>query len=307
MTLLEYRVFHTVIQQGTFARAAQALHLTPSAISHAVSSMEEACGFALFVRGRGGVRLTHMGETLYPLIRQVLSAEEAFNQAIDDVKGVQKGTVRIGAFNSVCVSWVPELVRAYRAEFPEVTLEVYQGSYSDVLQWIKTDVVDLGFLSQESAGDLSFKPLYRDRLMVLAPRGWPTKAPGVITPEELRGQSFVVQGDTVDADIQAFLSRHEISVRTTSRVTDDLSTFAMVEGGFGLCIMPNLVLEAYHGSAEILPIEPISYREFGVAVSHPQMLPPAVRQMLRVIEGFAAQKRLQAPAANAQLHAFLSE
>ena len=40
MTLLEYRIFHTVTQQGSFARAAQILHLTPSAISHAVSSME---------------------------------------------------------------------------------------------------------------------------------------------------------------------------------------------------------------------------------------------------------------------------
>ena len=62
MTLLEYRIFHTVIEQGSFARAAQVLHLTPSAISHAVSSMEESCGFSLFVRGKGGVSLTRSGE-----------------------------------------------------------------------------------------------------------------------------------------------------------------------------------------------------------------------------------------------------
>ena len=50
MTLLEYRIFHTVTQQGSFARAAQILHLTPSAISHAVSSMEESCGFSFAAR-----------------------------------------------------------------------------------------------------------------------------------------------------------------------------------------------------------------------------------------------------------------
>ena len=75
MTLLEYRIFHTVTQQGSFAQAAQVMHLTPSAISHAVSAMEEECGFQLFVRGRGGVTLTHTGESLYPLIRQVLDAD----------------------------------------------------------------------------------------------------------------------------------------------------------------------------------------------------------------------------------------
>ena len=118
MTLLEYRIFHTVTQQGSFARAAQILHLTPSAISHAVSSMEESCGFSLFVRGKGGVSLTRSGEALYPVIRQVLSADEALTQTVGELKGVQRGKVRIGAFNSVCVAWLPQLVAEYRVKYP---------------------------------------------------------------------------------------------------------------------------------------------------------------------------------------------
>ena len=90
MTLLEYRIFHTVTQQGSFARAAQILHLTPSAISHAVSSMEESCGFSLFVRGKGGVSLTRSGEALYPVIRQVLSADEALTQTVAEQKEAAK-------------------------------------------------------------------------------------------------------------------------------------------------------------------------------------------------------------------------
>ena len=186
MTLLEYRIFHTVTQQGSFARAAQILHLTPSAISHAVSSMEEACGFALFVRGKGGVSLTRSGEALYPVIRQVLSADEALNQTVGELKGVQRGKVRIGAFNSVCVTWLPQLVTECRAKYPGVEIEIDQGTYDDVIEWIKTGVVDLGFLSTESTRDLTVRPLYRDRLMCVAPRGFKTRMPGVITPEEMR-------------------------------------------------------------------------------------------------------------------------
>ena len=179
MTLLEYRIFHTVTQQGSFARAAQILHLTPSAISHAVSSMEEACGFALFVRGKGGVSLTRSGEALYPVIRQVLSADEALTQTVGELKGVQRGKVRIGAFNSVCV-----------AKYPGVEIEIDQGTYDDVIEWIKTGVVDLGFLSTESTRDLTVRPLYRDRLMCVAPRGFRTHTPGVITPEEMRAETL---------------------------------------------------------------------------------------------------------------------
>ena len=290
MTLLEYRIFHAVTQQGSFAKAAQVLHLTPSAISHAVSSMEKACGFSLFVRGRGGVTLSHNGEALYPLIRQVLSAEEALTQTMDEFKGVQRGKVRLGAFNSVCVSWIPEIVKAYRTRFPGVEIEIHQGTYADVIQWIKTGIVDLGFLSTESTKELNVQPLYRDRLMCIVPKGFRTRHPGYITPDEIRDETFVVQGDSVDADIQAFLSKYQFQVRASCRVTDDLSTIAMVESGFGVCILPNLILERMHGAVDIYPIEPVEYREFGIAALNSQMMPPAVRQMAQFIEEFSAEK-----------------
>ena len=299
MTLLEYRIFHTVTQQGSFARAAQVLHLTPSAISHAVSSMEESCGFALFVRGKGGVSLTRSGEALYPVIRQVLSADDALAQIVDELKGVQRGTVRIGAFNSVCMSWLPQIVTSYKRKFPGVDIEIHQGTYDDVIAWIKTGTVDLVFLSTKSTRELSVHPLYRDRLMCVVPKGFRTLNPGYVTPEELRHETFVIQGDATDADIQAFLAKHRFSVRASCRVVDDLSTIAMVESGFGICILPSLILERAHGNVDAYPIEPMEYREFGIAVQNPQMLAPAVRQMAAHIEAFAREKRAENPQTNA--------
>ena len=297
MTLLEYRIFYTVTQQGSFARAAQILHLTPSAISHAVASMEEACGFALFVRGKGGVSLTRNGEALYPVIRQILSADEAIVQTIGELNGVTRGTVKIGAFNSVCMTWLPHIVTSFQKKYPGVHIEINQGTYEDVIEWIKTGKVDIGFLSTESTRALSVQPLYRDRLMCVVPRGFKTKNPGYITPEEMRGETFVVQGDETDADIQAFLSKYRFSIRASCRVVDDLSTIAMVESGFGICILPSLILERAHGDVDTYPIEPAEYREFGIAVQNPDMIPPAVRQMMAHIEAYAAAKQAEETAA----------
>ena len=298
MTLLEYRIFHTVTQQGSFARAAQILHLTPSAISHAVSSMEESCGFSLFVRGKGGVSLTRSGEALYPVISQVLAADDALCQTVGELKGVQRGKVRVGAFNSVCVAWLSPIVSGFRAKYPGVEIEISQGTYADVIEWIKTGVVDLGFLSTESARDLTVFPLFRDRLMCVVPAGFETSTPGVITPEEMSRQTFVVQGDATDADVQAFLAKYNISVQPSCRVLDDLSTIAMVESGFGICIMPSLTLERIHGEVETLAIEPLEYREIGIAMINPQMMAPAVRQMALFIDEFARKKRQETPCAN---------
>ena len=61
MTLLSYQVFQTVVGQGSFQKAAEILNLTPSAVSHAIASMEQELGFSLFTRNKAGVDLTNYG------------------------------------------------------------------------------------------------------------------------------------------------------------------------------------------------------------------------------------------------------
>ena len=89
-----------------------------------------------------------------------------------------------------------------------------------------------------------------------------------------------------------------LSVRASCRVVDDMSTIAMVESGFGISILPSLILERVHGDVNVYPIEPVEYREFGIAVQNPQMMAPAVRQMAAHIESYAAQRRAEDPQAN---------
>ena len=59
MTLLSYQIFQTVVEQGSFQRAAEVLNLTPSAISHAISTAEKELGFPLFNRNKNGVTSIH--------------------------------------------------------------------------------------------------------------------------------------------------------------------------------------------------------------------------------------------------------
>ena len=58
MTLLSYQVFKTVVEQGSFQKASEVLGITPSAVSHAVASMENELGTSLFIRSKSGITLT---------------------------------------------------------------------------------------------------------------------------------------------------------------------------------------------------------------------------------------------------------
>ena len=242
MTLFSYEIFDAVARQGSFNKAAQQLHLTPSAISHAIAVMEEELGFALFNRGKNGVSMTSYGASLYPSIRAVLNSDEALKQSIARLNGLEKGKVKLGAFNSVCASLLPGLLKSFAAQYPQIEIEVYQGTYDDVKEWLRTGQVDIAFLSSTCKEEFNLTELFREPLLCIVPQDWPEPQDGVMTPALMNGQSFVVQCDATDAEMRQFLKKYKISTERRCHVIDDQSNIAMVEAGLGISIMPQMLL-----------------------------------------------------------------
>ena len=181
MTLFSYEIFDAVARQGSFNKAAQQLHLTPSAISHAIAVMEEELGFALFNRGKNGVSMTSYGASLYPSIRDVLNSDEALKQSIARLNGLEKGKVKLGVFNSVCASLLPGLLKSFAAHYPQIEIEVYQGTYDDVKEWLRTGQVDIAFLSSTCREEFNLTELFREPLLCIVPQDWPEPENGVMT------------------------------------------------------------------------------------------------------------------------------
>ena len=287
MTFLSYQVFMAVVEQESFQKAAQALKLTPSAISHAVSAMEEELGSMLFVRSRHGVYLTNYGKELFPYIKNVLNSDEYLQQAVAQFNGMQKGLVRLGTFNSACVEWLPSLLKDFERKYPKVRLDIYQGTYDDVYHWLRDGIVDLGFLSSTSVGELAYVPVYEDRLVCVTPKGFQTKHPGYVTIEELREQRFVIQREGCDADVNHFLEKYHLSGSGGSRILDDMSAIALVMGGYGVCLVPELVIRNIPFPVDVYPLDVEEKRTIVLASLRSDVFAPAVRRMYDyIIERF---------------------
>lgn len=288
MTLLTYQVFKTVADIGSFHKAADILGLTPSAISHAIASMESELGFSVLTRSKNGVTLTNYGEHLLPYVNAVLNSDESLRQFIAETNGLKSGKVKIGVFSSVCTNWLPDIMSSFEAKYPEVEIEVFQGSYDEVAFWIKNGVVDLGFLSVSSAKDIPIEPLYNDPLVCVLPKG--TKTEGeYMEVDDMRGYSFVTQRESTDADIQTFLKEHSLSVQSSYHVVDDLSTVRLVEKGFGICLMPELCMNDIPYDVDVFPIRGNPCRIIGIATMNPDFMAPAVRTMYNhIIEKYSA-------------------
>jgi DNA-binding transcriptional LysR family regulator len=276
MTLLSYQVLKTVADQGSFRKAAELLGLTPSAVSHAVSSMEKELGFFVFNRGKNGVTLTNYGERLLPYVNAVLNSDESLQQAVAEFNGLKQGRIKIGCFSSVCTNWMPELMHAFAKSYPAIEMEIFQGTYDDVSYWIKNGVVDVGFLSVSSAGEIPIVPLYKDPLLCVVPKGLRTRQ-GRVEVEELREYQFVTQRESTDADIQNFMKEHDLNVTSNYHVVDDLSTVAMVAHGFGICLMPEMVMQDIPYEVDCFHLKEDAYRIIGLAALDFEAMAPAVR------------------------------
>ena len=276
MTLLSYQVLKTVADQGSFRKAAELLGLTPSAVSHAVSSMEKELGFFVFNRGKNGVMLTKYGERLLPYVNAVLNSDESLQQAVAEFNGLKQGRIKIGCFSSVCTNWMPELIHAFAKSYPAIEMEIFQGTYDDVSYWIKNGVVDVGFLSVSSAGEIPIVPLYKDSLLCVVPKGLRTRQ-GRMEVEELREYQFVTQRESTDADIQNFMKEHDLNVTSNYHVVDDLSTVAMVAHGFGICLMPEMVMQDIPYEVDCFHLKEDAYRIIGLAALDFETMAPAVR------------------------------
>ncbi len=287
MTLTFCRVFHAIVQQGNFIKAAEALHMTPSAVSHAVADAERQVGFKLFSRTRNGVVMTQCGADLYVTIQQLLNDEEALRQAIDQINGLERGTVRLGIFNSVCTNWMPDIFRIFGERYPHIRIDIYEGGYDDVIRWIKLGDVDFGFLSTSCTSDLRVEPLYRDPLICIVPPDFVTEVPGRITVEEMKGQRFVIQREGSDSDVQALFSKFGLSFHASCHVLDDTSVMTMVACGRGISVMPTLTAKGLEGDLQVLRLEPEECRVIGLSAVDKKRLSPAATELYRCICDYA--------------------
>ena len=283
MTLFSYKVFLTTVEQMNFRKAADILNLTPSAVSHCIGNMEEELGFPLFIRRKNKISLTSNGAILLQYVRQLLKTEDVVNQAIDELKGLQRGIVRLGCFNSVCTKWIPGLVKEFKDKYPGIEVEIFQGTYADIVSWLNTGEIDIGFLSVSSAGNIPIKALYKDRLMAVTPRGFYEEGKTTVKVEELSDCQFVQPMENCDADSQNLFKEYGYKTKSLCHVIDDLSILTMVEAGFGVCILPKMVVDCFNLNVDVYPLEPETYRIVGVSCYDPSCSVPAVQKLYQMI------------------------
>ena len=278
-----YEVFLKVCETGSFSKAAEALNYTQSGISQIMAGLEDELGVQLFARFKRGVMLTDNGKRLTPYIRELVNRKYMLRQAAFDINHKVEGKLRVGSFSSITALWMPQMIHYFKAHYPKVEIEILDGNYDEIRDWILHGQVDCGFLSSIVTGELRFYPLWEDPLCAVMPEGHPLAEQENITLPELFQYPLIIETPGCDNDIQHLLEKCPVTPEISYSFRDDSLIMAFVRSGLGVTISQELVLRAFTSGVVARPLEPRCCRAIGLAF--PKTANSVVSQtMLRYFE-----------------------
>lgn len=146
MNLKQLTTFVRIVEKGSFAAAADALHTTQSTVSARVKDLEHYLGVALFDRSAHRAQLTAKGRELFDMSRQVVGTLEQLRDRIGD-KQALTGTLRLGVVGVVAGTWLPALVKELRARHPALELDLEVALSRTLLQKLRDAFLDIAIIA----------------------------------------------------------------------------------------------------------------------------------------------------------------
>ena len=288
-----YEAFLKIIETGSFTAAAKQLGYTQSAVSQIVQSLEYELDTQLVIRSRKGITLTPDGEQFLPYIKNICYAEKELFKKQHEMKGLDKGIVKIGALTSVACHILPNSIKRFKRTFPGVQFEIRQGEYTDITNWILEGAVDFGFLSDQTSPLLTMHHLMDDPLLaVLSPLDALAKEAS-LSLESLATEPFILIDEGESNDALELFEAANLEADIHYIVEEDYAAMALIEQQLGVAIMPELMLARSPYRVTTRPLKPAAMRPLHLAYKDYKILPIASRSFIdSLIAQFAKQKIL---------------
>lgn len=251
MRLDQLRSFEAVARLSSFTRAAQELFLAQPSLSRQIGALEAELGAALFRRAPSGVTLTAAGEVLLPVTRRMLADARGAREQLDELAGLRRGRVRLGAPPTLCVSLVADVLAAYRAAHPGIELHITEGGSRSLVDALDEGALDLALVvtrgEQGPAPSTELLPLLSEELVVISASAAGEGSPGqqrqvtlaqlATMPQVAFSRSYDLRVATDAAFAAAGLAP---SIAVEGAEMDAVLRF--VERGIGVAVVPAMVV-----------------------------------------------------------------
>ena len=255
------------VDLGSFTKAAEVLGYTQSGLTHMMNSLEKEVGFTLLERGRSGVRLTEEGERIAPAVREFLQANARLDSVIEQVASSRTEIIRVSAYASIAMHWLPGIIQRFREECPDVDVDIRMADHVDVPhELLAQGKMDAILVSPQDEGQYEWVHLADDPMFAVLPKDFDTQGMTAFPLAAFEARDFIMPSQGFDKDIMRIFNRIGVKPHILPTWVDDPTVISMVSHGLGVSMMTELTVRGRTDGVKLLPVEPASSRELGLAV-----------------------------------------
>ncbi len=274
-------VFLTVAETGSFRKAADELGYTQAGISYIIGAMEEAAGCSLFLREHGGVKLTSEGELLLPQIQQLHAWERRFAQTVNELNGLEKGTLRVQIFDSVSVHWIPKILREFCRDYPGIKVELFtEENARRAEEMVLNGEADCGFFLTGKVDGLDTIPLIEEHLMAVVSPDHPLANEKHFPISQIEKYPYIRMKYEEASPIGQAFREENITPNVAFTMDNDYAAMAMVSNGLGFCIFPELLLKNIPYDLKCLTFDMPKKRTLSVGTRNMETASKACRKFI---------------------------
>lgn len=216
--------FWWIAKTGSIATAASEMHLTSSALSHALKTLEDELGCRLFERRGHRALLTAPGARILPRIEAILIEMRIVRDELLLLNQWGRGLLRLGASATACQYILPDVLLEFRECFPECEIDVTSVDAPSAVEMVRHGTLDLAItLAQGKPAGISVRPLFDDELWILVSPRHPWAAMRRVSAKDMHDQKLIVYNrDSLTAKLirnhLAYIGAERVSFLTLNSI-----------------------------------------------------------------------------------------
>lgn len=293
LSIRQLEVFVSLVECGSFTRAARHLGLSQSTVSGHVADLEKRLRMRLVERDRGGIKTTPAGAALLRPAREALLAERNARLAVEELSGLLRGTLVVGGSTIPASYILPGLFAEFRRRHPGVSLRLVTGDSREILDRVASADVEVGVVgSAPERREIESRRIGEDRLVLVLAPSHPLATRRTVTVSEVLRHPLILREEgsgTRAATLKALGAALDGTPPTSLQVACEVgSTEAMkagVRAGLGLAFISSLAVsdEVAGGTLKTLAVKGFEVRRtFFLIHRAASLLSPAARAFLDI-------------------------
>ena len=291
MDLKKCKILLDAIDCRSLSKVAKDYGYTPSGIWHMIDAIENELGFPLFLRGNGGVTPTDNCLRIAPELRELVKCSERFSRKMEEIRGVESGSVTVGSYPSLSIQRLPRVIKAFCADYPGIRIQIREGIRQELQNWLDEGSVEMCFYTQRPCMKGEWIPLFDDPIMAVLPKSHPLAGAAAYPLARCAEEDFIMPALGRDEDVAAVLEEAGISPRIVFSTIENFAAISMIECGLGMSIMNELITKGRLNDVAILPLDPPRHISFGIAYPSAEKASPAALKFIAY-----AERLMRAPA-----------